>query len=263
MVRSGQQVRITAQLIHAATDRHLWAQSYDGELSDVLRLQQRIAREIAAAIGPPVCAAPRPRGPHGRAVNPQAYDLYLKGVFAGGRETFEGFRTAVAYFEEAIARQPDFAEAYAALAQAQHQFLFAGPLSPRETMPKAEAAARKALQLDETLAQAHRTLGAILHHFSLAVGRGRQGVRARPRAQRRAPRRATRQGSRPSSGAAVSKRPLPSASARARTTRSRSTRTSTWRRPAGRPDSTTGRSRKSAARSRSSRGTRADTSSSA
>jgi tetratricopeptide (TPR) repeat protein len=164
VMRSGQQVRVTAQLIQAVTDRHLWAHSYEGELTDVIPLQRRIARDIAAAIGrrsPP--AAANVRGP--RSANPEAYDLYLKGVFAFGRGSYEGIRTAVGYFEEAIARQPDFAEAYSSLAQAQHQFLFSGPLSPRETMPKAEAAARKALELDETLAQAHRTLGGILHHF--------------------------------------------------------------------------------------------------
>jgi TolB-like protein/DNA-binding winged helix-turn-helix (wHTH) protein/Tfp pilus assembly protein PilF len=164
VTRAGRQVRVTAQLIHAATDRHLWARSYDGEFTDVVRLQQRVAGEIAASIGrrfaPPAAGRREVRN-----VNPEAYDAYLKGVFAGGRVSYEGFRTAVAYFEEAIARQPDFAEAYAALAQAQHQFLFVGPLSPRETMPKAEAAARKALALDDTLAQAHQTLGGVLHHL--------------------------------------------------------------------------------------------------
>jgi TolB-like protein/DNA-binding winged helix-turn-helix (wHTH) protein len=179
VMRSGQQVRVTAQLIHAVTDRHLWAQSYDGQLTDVIELQQRIAREMAAAMGrrfAPATAAVR----EPRAADPEAYDLYLKGLFASGRASFEGFRTAVAYFEQAIARQPDFAEAYANLALAQHQFLFAGPLSPRATMPKAEAAARKALQLDEALAQAHRTLGGILHHYSWQWEEGdREFARAR------------------------------------------------------------------------------------
>jgi TolB-like protein/DNA-binding winged helix-turn-helix (wHTH) protein len=164
VLRSAHQVRVTAQLIHAITDRHLWARSYDGELTDVVRLQQRIAQEIAAAIGrrfaPAAAGVHEPRG-----ANPEAYDAYLKGVFVMGRGSYEGFRDAVAYFEEAIARQPDFAEAYGALAQAQHQFLFVGPHSPRETMPKAEAAARKALQLDDTVAQAHETLAGILQHF--------------------------------------------------------------------------------------------------
>jgi len=141
------------------------AQSYEGELSDVLTLQQQIARAIATAIHGRLASPPpaRARGP--RAVNPEAYDAYLKGVSVGGRQTYDGFRNAVAYFEDAVARQPDFAAAYAAMAYAQLQFLFGGPLSPRETIPKAEAAARKALQLDETLALAHRTLAAILEDF--------------------------------------------------------------------------------------------------
>ena len=165
IVRSGQHVRITAQLIHAATDRHVWAQSYEGELRDVVTLQQQVARAIAAAIDGRIAAAPAARGRGPRAVKPEAYDAYLKGVSVAGRGTYDGFRNAVAYFEDAVARQPDFAKAHAALAQAQLQFLFGGPLSPREAMPKAEAAARKALLLDETLALPHRTLGEILHSF--------------------------------------------------------------------------------------------------
>ena len=261
VMRSGQQVRVTAQLIHAVTDRHLWAHTYDGELTDVIRLPQRIAREMAAAMGrrlAPATASVR----EPRAADPEAYDLYLKGLQASGRGSFEGFRTAVAYFEQAIARQPDFAEAYGNLALAQHQFLFAGPLSPRETMPKAEAAARKALQLDDTLAQAHRTLAGILHHYSWQWEEGdREFARARELSSDSGD--SMPRGSRHSSGTAVSNRPLPSRPARSRTTRSRSTRTSTRRRPSGRRDSTTGRSRQSAALSRSTRGSRADISSSA
>jgi TolB-like protein/DNA-binding winged helix-turn-helix (wHTH) protein/Flp pilus assembly protein TadD len=165
IVRSGQHVRITAQLIHAATDRHVWAKSYEGELSDVLTLQQQMARAIASAIQGRLTPPEAARGERTRTVNPEAYDVYLKGVSAGGRDTYEGFRTAVAYFEDAVARQPDFAMAHAALAQHQLQILFGGPLSPRETIPKAEAAARTALQLDDTLARAHVSLGSILHLF--------------------------------------------------------------------------------------------------
>jgi len=164
VIRSGQDVRITAQLVHAATDRHVWAERYEGKLRDVAALQQKIARAVVGAVRGRL-APLRARSAQPIAVDPEAYDAYLKGLTAPGRGSYEGFRTAVAYFEEAVARQPDFAVAYAALAQAQHQFLFGGPLSPRETMPKAEAAARKALELDETLVQAHQTLGGILHHF--------------------------------------------------------------------------------------------------
>jgi tetratricopeptide (TPR) repeat protein len=165
LVRAGQDVRVTAQLIDAATDRHIWARSYDGELSDVLRLQPEIARAIAAALRSQVTSSAQDRMRSGPGINPEAYDAFLNGTFAMGRLTQEGFRRAVAYFEDAVAREPDFAEAHAALAQAQLQRLYGGPFSPREVVPKAEAAVRRALQLDDTLAPAHRTLGTILNNF--------------------------------------------------------------------------------------------------
>ena len=96
------------------------------------------------------------------AVDGRAYDAYLKGLTASGLQRNEGFQTAVAYFEQAVAIQPDFGEAYAELALAQVQFLFGGPFTPRETIPKAEAAARKAIQLNETLPRAHWALGQLL-----------------------------------------------------------------------------------------------------
>jgi TolB-like protein/DNA-binding winged helix-turn-helix (wHTH) protein/Flp pilus assembly protein TadD len=163
VMRSDHHLRVSAQVVHAATHRHMWARSYDGELGDIIALQQRIAGDVAAAIGrrlPPAAASRRPR-----TVDTAAADAYLKGVFAFGGNTNDNGRTAIAYFEEAITRQPDYAEAYAALAQAQLQLLFMGPLSPRQVIPKAEAAARRAIELDETLPRPHETLGTILTHF--------------------------------------------------------------------------------------------------
>ena len=95
-------------------------------------------------------------------VNEKAYAAYLNGVQAMGLQKHDGFTRAVAYLEEAVKLQPDFTEGHAALSLAQLQLLFGGPLSPREVVPKAEAAARRALELDETVAQAHRVLGQIL-----------------------------------------------------------------------------------------------------
>jgi DNA-binding winged helix-turn-helix (wHTH) protein/tetratricopeptide (TPR) repeat protein len=100
-----------------------------------------------------------------RAIDPAAYEAYMKGVAAAGLLTYEGHRNAVAYFEDAVAKQPDFAMAYARLGSSQLQFLWVGPLSPRETVPNAEAATRKALQLDDTLPVAHRTLAGILRNY--------------------------------------------------------------------------------------------------
>jgi len=164
VARSGNQVRITAQLVRGATERHLWARSYDGEVSAIFSLQQRIAAEVAAAAGRQPVEQPRGAGAV-RVVDPVAYDMYLKGMTANGLQRYDGYRTAVGYFEQAIARQPDFAEAHAALALSQLQFLFGGPLSPRETVPKAEAAARRAIELDPTLPVPHRVLGQILSLF--------------------------------------------------------------------------------------------------
>jgi TolB-like protein/DNA-binding winged helix-turn-helix (wHTH) protein len=163
VARSGDHVRITAQLVRGATERHLWARSYEGEISRIFSLQQRIAEEIAAAIGRQPLAQRGVRA--GRVVDPKAYDAYLKGVTASGLQRYDGFRTAVGYFEQAIAQQPDFAEAHAALAQSQLQFLFGGPLSPREVIPKAEAAARRAIELDPTMPVPHQVLGQILSLF--------------------------------------------------------------------------------------------------
>ncbi len=113
-----------------------------------------------------VAGSPAERLPLGRRpIDPGAYDAYMKGVFASGLQTTEGFRNAVAYFEDAVAKQPDFAMAYASLGQAQLVLLYSGPLSPRETVPKAEVATRKALQLDDTLPLPHHTLAEILRNY--------------------------------------------------------------------------------------------------
>lgn len=177
VVRSGTGVRITATLIRAATDRHMWTHTYEGDLRQMIALQQRIASDVAVAAGRPGRSAVEARTP--KVINALAYDAYLKGLGARGQQRHDGFRTAVGYFEEAIAIQPDFAEAYSALALTQVQFLYGGPLSPHETIPKAEAAARKALQLDDTLAEAHRARGLIL---TLYYWRWAEGEKAFQRA---------------------------------------------------------------------------------
>jgi DNA-binding winged helix-turn-helix (wHTH) protein/tetratricopeptide (TPR) repeat protein len=105
------------------------------------------------------------RAREARAANPHAHELYLEGVLAFGGQSPQAMRDAVAYFERAVAADPDFADAYSLLAQAQLQFLVSGSLAPRAVAPKVEAAARKAIELNDTLAMAHRTLGAILHTY--------------------------------------------------------------------------------------------------
>ena len=160
VVETGTGVRITAQLGRVSTDRVEWGKSYEGELTHMLGLQQKIASEIAVAVGLAIPPSHSRRPAQGIAA--QAYDAYLKGLTVRGGQQHDAFSRAVGYFEQAIAMEPDFAEAHAALALTQMQFLFGGPFSPHEAIPKAEAAARKALQLDDSLAQAHAVLGQIL-----------------------------------------------------------------------------------------------------
>jgi TolB-like protein/DNA-binding winged helix-turn-helix (wHTH) protein len=158
--RSGDTVRITVNLIRAATDRSLWGNIYEGSVSGIFTLQQQITSDVAIAAGrrPPASA-------RAQTIDARAHEAYLNGLSARGLQRHEGFRRAVGYLEQAVAIQPDFAEAYAELAIVQLQFLFGGPYSPHQTVPKAEAAARKALQLDANQAKAHRALGQILNLY--------------------------------------------------------------------------------------------------
>jgi TolB-like protein/DNA-binding winged helix-turn-helix (wHTH) protein/Tfp pilus assembly protein PilF len=165
VARTGRQVHITARLVHGATDRHIWAQSYEGELGDVIKLQQQIADAIGGIVGTERRSPGAGRAAAVRAVNPDAYESYLKGMFEAARPSYEQYQIAIAHFEQAVAKQPDFVDAYAAIAMFQLQFLFMGPLSPHEVIPKAEKAARTAIQLDDTHARAHQTLGTILHNY--------------------------------------------------------------------------------------------------
>lgn len=164
VTRSGDHLRMTTQLIDAASDRHLWAHSYEADQQGAASIQPEIVRGIAGAIG----AGDNPSHAQSiarSAVGPQAFDKYLKGIAAAARETPEANKAAVRFFEEAVAKQPDFADAWTALGRTQLQFLYGGPLSPHDVVPRAEAAARRAIQLDDKSIESHRTLGTILHVY--------------------------------------------------------------------------------------------------
>jgi TolB-like protein/Tfp pilus assembly protein PilF len=173
VVRTGDRLRISAQVIDAATDRHIWAHNFDGTLDDMIKLQDTVAADIVRALGVDsrsMAAQALARRP----VDRQAYFDYLRAVSAEGRGGYEGFRNAIPMLESAIARQPDFALAYAELAYAQAQLLYTSPLAPRDIAPKAEEAARKAIALDETLARPHRVLGTVLHDYYWKFAEARQ-----------------------------------------------------------------------------------------
>ena len=159
VLRSGDRVRITAQLLHAPTDRHLWAKTYEEDFRDILTLQRTVAlamiNEMRIEMRPELQA----RWRSNPAVNPEAYRLYLKGRYLWNKRTESDAKIAMQYFEQALAKQPGYALAYAGIAD-YYQFLGDyGVLHPHEAYPKAISAAKKALELDDTLSEAHSTLG--------------------------------------------------------------------------------------------------------
>jgi eukaryotic-like serine/threonine-protein kinase len=160
--RSGSRVRITAHLIHAPTDTDLWAGSYDREMQDVLELESSVARAIADEIKVKLTPQEKARLIGARQVNPEAYEAYLRGRYEWNKRTAEGLRRGADFFQQALAKDPGYAAAYAGLADSYFSLAYsADVLRPREGVPKARAAAVKALEIDESLAEAHATLGAI------------------------------------------------------------------------------------------------------
>ena len=167
VLRSGDHVRITAQLVRASPEQHLWAESYEGDLSSVLTLQREVARAIANAIQVKLTPNEQEHLASSLPINPQAHEAYLLGRYFWNRRTEEGLNKAIDYFQQATEKDSTYAPAYAGLADSYGLLGFAeyGALSPEEAVPKAEAAAKKALEIDETLAEAHAALGAIKHRF--------------------------------------------------------------------------------------------------
>ncbi len=156
--KSGNRMRIAAQLVSAADGYQLWSQAYDRELTDVFAVQEEIARAIVAALRVKLGIAEGAALSSAPTKDLEAYDLYLKGRFAWNQRTAAAITEAVNYLEQAVARDSGFARAWAALADAYIlQVPYAG-VSREETWPKARTAAQRALALDSTLAEAHTAL---------------------------------------------------------------------------------------------------------
>jgi TolB-like protein/DNA-binding winged helix-turn-helix (wHTH) protein/Flp pilus assembly protein TadD len=167
VLRSGGRVRITAQLITAATDKQLWAKSYDGDLRDTLTLQSQVARAIAEEIRMELTPRERAVLNNVSGVSSEAHDAYLTGRYFWNKRTADGLNKAIDYFNEAIKTEPGYAQAYVGLADS---YALAGDwkyglMAPREAYPKAEAAATKAIALDGTLGEAHISLAFCLENF--------------------------------------------------------------------------------------------------
>ena len=164
VVRSGDRVRITAQLIDARSDKHLWAQSFEGPVGDVLSLQDNVAREISLQTSSVLTPAARAELTNAKHVNPEAYDDYLRGLYFIQRREGD---LAASYFRKAIALDPEYAAANAGLAEALVKQTLAGTARIPEVMPSAIAAAKRAIELDPGNGEAYTALGAIDTNFLL------------------------------------------------------------------------------------------------
>jgi len=161
VLRVGARVRITAQLIHAGSDTHVWAESYDRDFADVLLVQSEIARAIAREIHVAITPEEAKRLTRARRVNPEAYEAYLKGQFHWYKLSREHLDTALKYFEVSLAKDASDPLAYVGIAGVWCSRGDCGLLPPREAYPKAKAAALKAIELDDSLAEAHISMGMI------------------------------------------------------------------------------------------------------
>ncbi len=165
VLRDQGHVRITAELIEAATDRHIWAESYQRDERDILYLQSEVTRDIAQNIRLSLDPGDRERLAVLRTTDPQAHDDYLRGRFHWSRRTIGQLKMAIQYFERAIARDPDYAPAYAGLADC-YLLLSGYSLAPGTTfVAQAHRATEKALALDPNLAEAHTSLALLLEQY--------------------------------------------------------------------------------------------------
>ena len=163
VTRSGDRMEITVQLLDGPQDRHLWGDTYDRDARDVVAFEQELARTITAELRISFSAQSQQHLKSVAPVNADAYSAYLHGRYYWYKRTIEGFQKSIQYYEQAVAADPNYAPAYAGLADA-YALLGSSPnddLPPDQAMPKAKLAAQKALQLDDSLAEAHASFAYI------------------------------------------------------------------------------------------------------
>ena len=163
--REGGKARVSAQLIRVSDQTHLWAENYDRELADMLDVQNDLGRSIAEQVSANLTPQRQIELSKKHIVNPEAYDLYLKGRFYWNQRTPGAIKESIGYFVQATAKDPNFALAYAGLADADNISNVVGLYSPSESFPQAREAAMRAIQLDPSLAEAHAALGMEKSHY--------------------------------------------------------------------------------------------------
>src|SRR5437764_620579 len=157
--KAADQVRVNVQLINAITDAHVWADTYDRKLTDIFAVESEIAKNIAETLQARLSGSEKTSIAKTPTVNPEAYELYLKGRFFWNKRTGTDLRKAIDYFNQAIAKDPNYALAYVGLADSYLLLSSYAAVSPAESLPPARSALKKALELDESLAEAHASFG--------------------------------------------------------------------------------------------------------
>ncbi len=157
--KANDQVRVNVQLINAMTDAHLWAETYDRKLTDIFAVESEIAKTIAETLQAKITGSEKSSIAKAPTANPEAYELYLKGRFFWNKRTGEDLHKAIGYFEQVIAKDPNYALAYVGSADSYLLLSSYSNISPRESLPPARAALEKALALDDSLAEAHASFG--------------------------------------------------------------------------------------------------------
>ena len=159
LVRQGDTIAISAELVNASDDSHIWGKQYSRRVTDILPLQQELAQGVSDKLMPQLSNEARKKLSKQGTADPEAYRFYVKGLSYQDTLTVEGWKKAVEFFQQAISKDPEYAQAYAGMAQAYLWLGLFGKLPPREAMKKADDAANKAIQLDDSSAEAHAALG--------------------------------------------------------------------------------------------------------
>src|SRR6266571_2594914 len=177
--KAADQVRVTVQLINATNDAHLWAETYDRKLTDIFTVESEIAKTIADTLRAKLTGSEERMMSKKPTANPEAYEFYLKGRFFWNKRTGVDLRKAIDYFNQAVAKDPSYALAYAGLADAYVLLSGFGAASPKDSLPQAKAAAEKALELDNSLGEAHASLAQALFAYDFNIaGANREFRRA-------------------------------------------------------------------------------------
>jgi TolB-like protein/Flp pilus assembly protein TadD len=168
--KAGDQVRVNVQLINAVTDARLWAETYDRKLTDIFAVESEIAKTVAETLQARLTGSEKSSIAKTPTVNPEAYELYLRGKFFAEKRTGADLRKSIDYYDQSIAKDPNYPLAYVGLADSHLLLTAYGAISPKEAASPARAALRKALALDDSLAQAHASSG-LLANLELDLNR--------------------------------------------------------------------------------------------